>query len=732
MRFSQKVFIGMSSLSVSLILSVTFFNFRDSTTQAKNDFANHYEKILASLGVSLHEMDVATEIMLKNSLWTVRESMKGNPKGSTEFLSRLKSNLSISSIDVINNAGVFVRSTNYLVKELPNLYDFCPTYRELTKSSSAYDRTPLMPNPIDHRVYKFALMPSADRSHILSVGLEVGFVTKILEAAMEHDREIVRLGLSTPNGTKLGVFYSPGPNQNLEKNPSAVLELSSIIPATVQNCCECRIKKLMEPNSHNYFYRLNLVVSLASLKASIANIQRRVAIASLVAVILALVLSRYLSQLLVSRLEDLNVKTRSMILSGNIEAFAKITGGDEVAALARSFASLIESLKASQFRLTELRKSEALSLAAAQVAHDIRSPLSALNLVTSSLDNISEEKRLIIRNAASRINDIANNLLARRKGPDSTPKEISIEYEQVETVMLSSLVDAIVSEKRIQNCENLRIDIEADFSQSYGLFVSVVPSELNRAISNLVNNAIEAIEHKTGKITIGVKSGSDSTDIIIEDNGKGIPANVLSKLGKESITFGKTGTSSGHGLGFSQAKAAIDFANGNLTVESEEGVGTTVTIQLPKVKPPGWFADRILVHRHGTLVSVDDDRTIHQIWANRLRTIRFADCEIRHLTFSSPDRFKAWLESEPTAAEAFFLIDHEFAGKQETGLKIISQLRIASRAILVSSRATETEIQASAVRSGVRLLPKSLASLIPLETDDMEMNCVPLKEYVRG
>jgi signal transduction histidine kinase len=56
-----------------------------------------------------------------------------------------------------------------------------------------------------------------------------------------------------------------------------------------------------------------------------------------------------------------------------------------------------------------------LSEVASQVAHDIRSPLSALNMVSSELGEVPEEKRLLIRNSIQRINDIANDLLAKGK-----------------------------------------------------------------------------------------------------------------------------------------------------------------------------------------------------------------------------------------------------------------------------------------------------------------------------
>jgi len=80
-----------------------------------------------------------------------------------------------------------------------------------------------------------------------------------------------------------------------------------------------------------------------------------------------------------------------------------------------------------------------------QVAHDIRSPLSALNMVMGSV-TVSEDKHLVIKNALLRVNDIANDLLSKgrdTKGYVSTNASKALK----QVVHLSALIEAIVSEK---------------------------------------------------------------------------------------------------------------------------------------------------------------------------------------------------------------------------------------------------------------------------------------------
>ncbi len=146
----------------------------------------------------------------------------------------------------------------------------------------------------------------------------------------------------------------------------------------------------------------------------------------------------------------------------------------------------IESIRHKNLELeAEQIRREETARVSAQVAHDIRSPLSALNLITGTLESIPEETRLIVRNSVNRINDIANNLLQKSKTKGFL-SEVD-EHSLLRDVMLSTIVDTMVSEKRTQFREKMNVDIETDLSNSYGLFSPLDPSQLSRAISNIVN-----------------------------------------------------------------------------------------------------------------------------------------------------------------------------------------------------------------------------------------------------
>ena len=376
----------------------------------------------------------------------------------------------------------------------------------------------------------------------------------------------------------------------------------------------------------------------------------------------------------------------------------------EMILLSLGLAARIKLLKDS------LAQQLAVSAFASQVAHDIRSPLAALAVLEKELPQLPESKRVLLRSAVSRIRDIANSLLARdleikaAMGGATGEAHVSVE-------LLSSLVDGILTEKRLQYRSKIGVVIEADLdSGAYGLFALLAPAEFKRDLSNLINNAVEAVG-ENGRVLVSLAGEDGQVVVRIADNGRGIPAEVLTRLGEKGITHGKPG---GLGLGIHHAKADAAVWGGDLEIRSESGRGTTVAFKLPRAVPPAWFVPRLELPAGGVVVVLDDDSTIHQVWQGRFDSLRAKEMgvEIRH--FFRPDELRAWTKANPQKAlGALYLADYELLGDRETGLDLISALGLMKQAILVTSRAEEPPIVEKCVRLGVRLLPKGLAGFVP-------------------
>ncbi len=341
-----------------------------------------------------------------------------------------------------------------------------------------------------------------------------------------------------------------------------------------------------------------------------------------------------------------------------------------------------------------------------QVSHDIRSPLAALKMTVEDAEGIPPAYSKIIKLSVQRINDLANNLLSKNDGQDDQAIKIQVE-------MLSPILDSLVSEKRAIFSQQANVKIELDLSESYGLFSELSASELKRVLSNLINNAVEALNEESGTkhgiVNLKITKTSENMALIsITDNGKGMSKSTLNKLGQQGFTQGKKESGSGFGLGFFHAKNTIQSYNGNIEVISSEGKGTTINISLPLVSAPLWFIGQLEIKKDQSVYILDDDENMLKAWVDRfpipIRTFRSGELFMNFITNLNSDNF-------------IVLIDLELENQNYSGVDIIQILKIENKSILVTSHADEKELQEICTNSNIKLLPKLMASLIPIKAD---------------
>ena len=359
----------------------------------------------------------------------------------------------------------------------------------------------------------------------------------------------------------------------------------------------------------------------------------------------------------------------------------------------------------------ETGKLQALAQQASQVSHDIKSPLATLDLLVAELKNLPEDQRVMTRAAVNRIKDIAHSLSSKNKAIKHG-NDASAGNEPCSVQLLSSIIDPLISEKRVQFREKLGIDIDAKIDEtSYGLFAKVQPAEFKRALSNLINNAVEAVS-ESGKVTLLLNKTQEQIEITISDNGAGIPPEILVRLGARGETHGKAG---GSGLGLYHARTAFESWGGSLVIQSEVGKGSVIRLRLPASAPPSWFVSELKLTPNSHIVILDDDNSIHGIWEGRFGAMGVTQKGIQVVHLSNPNDFRRWIVDNQTASkEALFLVDYELLGFKESGLDLIRNFNLGSQSILVSSRFEEPQVRDACERLGVRLIPKGMAGFVPL------------------
>jgi hypothetical protein len=192
-------------------------------------------------------------------------------------------------------------------------------------------------------------------------------------------------------------------------------------------------------------------------------------------------------------------------------------------------------------------------------------------------------------------------------------------------------------------------------------------------------------------------------------------AEVLPRLGRKGETHGKAG---GSGLGLYHAKTCVEAWGGSLGIQSTLGQGTTVAIKLPPAQPPAWFVSKLELKPGCSVVVLDDDLSIHQVWQGRFDSLRSKEHGISIFDFESPEQLRGWVSDKaPSAGNVLYLLDYELRGHQETGLSLAEELRIGERAILVTSRFEERRILDGCLRLKIRMIPKGMAGFVPISVE---------------
>lgn len=255
-------------------------------------------------------------------------------------------------------------------------------------------------------------------------------------------------------------------------------------------------------------------------------------------------------------------------------------------------ARLHERLKATQalvarqqVALVEAEKLTAMGQLSAGVAHEIRSPLSAISGYAQLIRRREADEKIlrpvrVIEDAASHINRIVNGLLdfARKDEPRYEPALLN----DVVRAALEFSAGFLGQHPRVQLVEDLADglpEISADVRQ------------LRQVFANLFLNAAQAMP-EGGTLTIETfgeppagREGSDEIGrvvLLVHDTGAGISKDDVDKVFQPFFTSGKEG---GWGLGLSFCRSIVQNHRGAITFETAEGRGTTFRVHLPVMTP---------------------------------------------------------------------------------------------------------------------------------------------------
>ncbi|HEX5123511.1 MAG TPA: ATP-binding protein [Rhodanobacteraceae bacterium] len=238
-------------------------------------------------------------------------------------------------------------------------------------------------------------------------------------------------------------------------------------------------------------------------------------------------------------------------------------------------------LKASQLQLVQSEKMASLGQMVAGLVHEINTPLgyvrnnvemtrAAMNDADALADPGTREDLAMLLDdtlhGVGQIGELVGNL-----------KDFSrLDQARTDSANVNTLLDSAL--RMVQHLVKKR-GIEIVRHAGDVPEIECAPAQINQVLLNLLGNAIQAIEHDNGRITVRTQALDGRVLVLVEDNGKGIAGENLAKIFDPFFTTKPVGQ--GTGLGLAIAHQIIEQHGGLVRVASRPGTGTRFLVALP-------------------------------------------------------------------------------------------------------------------------------------------------------
>ena len=284
----------------------------------------------------------------------------------------------------------------------------------------------------------------------------------------------------------------------------------------------------------------------------ISNVLRGWAIASLIGIFVATTFGYFMSRRLTKPLVDLE-QVASEMKDGNYEIRSPIYKPTELASLSDTFNQMAAHIQHSI---------ETLRQFVSDAAHEIRTPLTSLradlNLALSE-ETVEKTEPIIQRSLqqVERLDQLSKDLLdlskLESKGERIAPEKINLRDKLLE-----------ICEIHASAAEQANVDFQVNL-QKGNVYINGDASQLQRAVSNLLNNAVK-FTPPDGYVTLKMFTESQSVLILVEDSGIGIPVDDRERLFNRFHRGKNTQNYPGSGLGLAISKAIVEKHGGDIGI----------------------------------------------------------------------------------------------------------------------------------------------------------------------
>ena len=340
-------------------------------------------------------------------------------------------------------------------------------------------------------------------------------------------------------------------------------DIEAIIPFKAEKKCQA----CHDVPVNHVLGAAHITVPMAQINASIAANSQRTALITFGFALLTVLVGALLYRSLIQKPIKSLVAATEAIGQGNLNVEVRVSGAkDELGVLSQSFEGMRKALRTAQDAL----RTSTVGQIAGSLIRDFRAPMRQIIAAVGQIEKGEPDPAMraqlvnTAKNSVFDMNKMAQDLL------DFTTGEMKVNKRSANIQNFLNYV-----------AENVRQDLDRDMIKlevSHG-FTGNAPIDYercSRAVANIISYSVNYIP-PGGVIRLMSKSQGAGFQIIISDNGNGIPAQFLDRIFEP---FNRVVQEKGLGLSMALAKRIIDAQGGKVTVASEEGKGTVFTITM--------------------------------------------------------------------------------------------------------------------------------------------------------
>jgi signal transduction histidine kinase len=321
-----------------------------------------------------------------------------------------------------------------------------------------------------------------------------------------------------------------------------------------------------------------LMVPLTSrqqeIEGQIEELDRRVLLAALLFIMVGAGIGYSMAERIADPVNRLMRATRR-IAQGDLDARVVASTSDELRRLVEGFNRMAEDLRRQRAELERTNRLAAWAEMARQVAHDIKNPLTPIQLNAEHLQRVHADRG---RPLGALVDDCVANILGQVK----LLRQISAEFSSFasapsanpEPTDIGPLLEQILEPYRAGLAGRVVFDVSVPPATPQAF---VDPLLISRALTNVIENALHAMP-EGGRLHFSVAAETlGMLDLHVADTGVGMDDVALGRIFEPYFSTKTTGT----GLGLTIAKRNVEANGGQIAVTSDRGIGTTVTLSMP-------------------------------------------------------------------------------------------------------------------------------------------------------